>query len=189
MKSFDWYVEKHTFSDQTPYGYIQFTNLIASYPIGVNFNTNRNFKASDFVLQKRIIFACHYDSKYVTQFEFLGATDSAVPCAILLDMANYLKENFNKNQFQKLNRHIQFIFFDGEEAFKYWTSTDSLYGSRNYVKMLQNQYGQRAFTTIDLFVLLDLIGGNSNQIPNYFPKESANFYSMLSRIGIVFKHV
>ena len=101
MKSYDWYVEEHTFSDQTPYGYIQFTNLIASYPIGVNFY-NRTGKVSDLVLQNRIIFSCHYDSKYVTQFEFLGATDSAVPCAILLDMANYLKNNFNKDQFQKV---------------------------------------------------------------------------------------
>ena len=76
------------------------------------------------------------------------------------------------------------MFFDGEEAFKYWTSTDSLYGSRNYAKMLQNQYGQRAFSTIDLFVLLDLIGGNSGQIPNYFPKQTSKYYSMLSKIGI-----
>ena len=101
MKSYDWLIEEHVFSDQTPYGYIQFANLIASYPIGVNF-FNKNVKNTDLVLQKRYIFACHYDSKYVTQFEFLGATDSAVPCAILLDLAKFMKENFNKNQFQKV---------------------------------------------------------------------------------------
>lgn len=26
---------------------------------------------------------------------------------------------------------LQFIFFDGEEAFKRWTDTDSLYGARH----------------------------------------------------------
>lgn len=30
------------------------------------------------------------------------------------------------------------IFFDGEEAFKEWTSTDSIYGSRHLANKLEN---------------------------------------------------
>lgn len=30
------------------------------------------------------------------------------------------------------------IFFDGEEAFKEWTATDSLYGSRNLASKWEN---------------------------------------------------
>lgn len=35
---------------------------------------------------------------------------------------------------------LQYIFFDGEEAFEQWTDTDSLYGSRHLAaKMAQNR--------------------------------------------------
>ena len=40
-----------------------------------------------------------------------------------------------------LQRHevsLQFIFFDGEEAFKDWTDTDSLYGARHLASQLDN---------------------------------------------------
>uniref|UniRef100_A0A915HEZ2 glutaminyl-peptide cyclotransferase n=1 Tax=Romanomermis culicivorax TaxID=13658 RepID=A0A915HEZ2_ROMCU len=36
---------------------------------------------------RRLVLACHYDSKTFDKFPFLGATDSAVPCALLLDVA------------------------------------------------------------------------------------------------------
>lgn len=32
------------------------------------------------------------------------------------------------------NIGLMVIFFDGEEAFKQWTATDSIYGSRNLAK-------------------------------------------------------
>lgn len=40
--------------------------------------------------------ACHFDSKYFADFAFIGATDSAVPCAMLIDLAltlNYSLHN------------------------------------------------------------------------------------------------
>ena len=33
--------------------------------------------------------------------------------------------------FQKSDLSLQFIFFDGEEAFEQWSDRDSIYGARN----------------------------------------------------------
>lgn len=66
---------------QTPYGALPFTNIIATL--------NPSAK-------RRLVLACHYDSKYYPpQFhgrEFQGATDSAVPCAMMLELARALDE-------------------------------------------------------------------------------------------------
>ncbi len=192
MQEYGWVVEQNAFRDSTPYGEKEFVNLIANFPIGVNFKhdvTLANIKSeqdfSSFHTNNRIVLACHYDSKYEKDFKFIGAIDSAVPCAIMLDLAKFLKENFEKSEFSKLSRHLQFIFFDGEEAFKEWSSTDSIYGARNHADHLFKKYSQNAFDTIDLFVLLDLIGGTQSKFPNFFPA-SSNTYRLMAKIGIVF---
>lgn len=178
MRSYGWNVELDSFNARTPYGSKQMANVIATLPIGKKSNSNS-------VFSNRVIFACHYDSKMFRSFRFVAATDSAVPCAILLDMAKFLKQNY---QFSRLNRLVQFIFFDGEEAFKTWTATDSLYGSRNYADKLTNQYGQKAFDSMDLFVLLDLLGGYSSSFPNYFWSNptSNQAYLFMNKIGKLF---
>ena len=45
--------------------------------------------------------------------------------------------------FQNAEVTIQFVFFDGEEAFKRWTSTDSIYGSRHLAKAWERETGYR----------------------------------------------
>ena len=75
------------------------------------------------------------------------------------------------------------MFFDGEEAFKEWTATDSIYGSRDYAKNLKKKYNQDAFDSMELFVLLDLIGSDRSNFPNYFPGATNNVYVLLSKIG------
>ena len=186
MTQFGWIVESSTFQDNTPLGFKTFSNIICSYPVGVNLaNKNQsqnNYCKKSLVLKNRIVFACHYDSKYFENFKFTGATDSAVSCALLLDLAKFLHDNFKMENFSKLKRHIQFIFFDGEEAFKTWSRNDSIYGSRNYANMLKKDYQQEAFDTIDLFILLDLIGADNCQFPNFFPRSTSNCYNLLSRI-------
>ena len=186
MKSFGWLVELDTFVDQTPYGIKTFSNIIATLPIGTTYknaavSTNTNQMNH---INNRIVFACHYDSKYFQNFNFVAATDSAVPCAMLLDLAKYLKDFIlpNEPSISNLNRYIQFMFFDGEEAFVDWTTTDSLYGSRHYANLLKTNYSTKAFTTMELFVLLDLIGGDPSQFLNYF-SQTSSYYNLLSRIG------
>ena len=116
MQSYGWLVEVDDFQDNTPYGQKNFANLIANYPIGVNFASKTDqLQSSDFVLNKRVVFACHYDSKYFDQFDFIAATDSAVPCAILLDMAKFLSENFDKSEFNKVGFEFELytvLFFN-----------------------------------------------------------------------------
>lgn len=88
----------------------------------------------------------HYDSK-VEPNGFVGATDSAAPCAILMDVARAVDGFLSKmwaDADQRRGREgvdgddvvglrdegVQILFLDGEEAFVRWTDTDSLYGSR-----------------------------------------------------------
>ncbi|CAB1330762.1 unnamed protein product, partial [Coregonus sp. 'balchen'] len=97
-----WDVKEDTFESHTPYGPMTFNNIIATL--------NPSAK-------RRLVLACHYDSKYYPPQwhgrEFLGATDSAVPCAMMLELGS------------NPNLSLQLLFFDGEEALFQWTSTDS----------------------------------------------------------------
>lgn len=109
MEEYGWVVEQNAFHDDTPYGKKQFVNVIANYPVGLNFNHEKNVSEikrtqdfSRFHTTNRIVLACHYDSKYETDHEFIGAIDSAVPCALMLDIAKFLHENFDKSTFKKV---------------------------------------------------------------------------------------
>lgn len=81
-------MEIDEFNDSTPIGTKKFRNIIGTYNLDVS---------------KRILLACHYDSKilegsvflgniyrYNCSEVFMGATDSAVPCTIILDIAKKL---------------------------------------------------------------------------------------------------
>ena len=48
----------------------------------------------DATAPRRLVLACHHDSKKLPNF--VGATDSAVPCAILLDLAISLQGQLNE---------------------------------------------------------------------------------------------
>ena len=59
--------------------------------------------------------ACHYDSK-IHPDEFIGATDSAVPCALLMDIAQKIA-NLDDNKSVDMENCIGVteIFFDGKK--------------------------------------------------------------------------
>ena len=113
-----------------------------------------------------MIIACHYDSKLEPRGGVF-ASDSAVPCAMMLNLAKTMKEELREQKKSNQDLTIQFLFFDGEEAFKRWTSTDSIYGSRR----LASDWEKKPFSykgvsgnhndRIDIFVLLDLLGALS----------------------------
>ena len=103
MKSYGWLVQQQSSSASTPMGTKQFNNIIANYPIGTTFSAQNNLDDNTrFYLKNRVVLACHYDSKYFADFDFIGAIDSAVPCAMLLDMAQFLKSNFKPSVFNKV---------------------------------------------------------------------------------------
>lgn len=86
----------------------------------------------------RLALVAHYDSKY-TPAGFIGAIDSAAPCAMIMHAARSVDRALTK-KWEAMEaegslgleeeKGVQIIFLDGEEAFLSWTDTDSLYGSR-----------------------------------------------------------
>jgi glutaminyl-peptide cyclotransferase len=90
----------------------------------------------------RLALVAHYDSK-LTPSGFIGATDSAAPCAMIMHAARSIDEALTQKwaaiELAKATdgddgleeeKGVQIIFLDGEEAFVAWTATDSLYGAR-----------------------------------------------------------
>lgn len=74
----DWEISLDEFTDSTPRGNVKFTNFVATRdPPGV--------RTGDI---GRLVVTAHYDSKWFNKGSdlenFIGATDSAVPCAILM---------------------------------------------------------------------------------------------------------
>ncbi|XP_073339455.1 glutaminyl-peptide cyclotransferase [Pagrus major] len=159
-----WEVTEDKFVSQTPYGPLSFTNLIATL--------NPSAK-------RRLVLACHYDSKYYPPQwhgrEFQGATDSAVPCAMMLELARALDEELKAQKISSPDLTLQLLFFDGEEALFQWTPTDSLYGSRHLAQKMETTPHPAGATDtnqlhgIDLFVLMDLLGAPSPRFGNQFP--------------------
>lgn len=66
----------------------------------------------------------------VIQAMTLALIDSAVPCAIMLNLVKTTLPMLKKI-LAGSNLGLMLIFFDGEEAFYNWTDDDSLYGSRH----------------------------------------------------------
>lgn len=172
-----WKVEEDRFTAKTPLAEVEFVNLIATMdPPGF----------VDGEVQ-RLVLAAHYDSK-MSPPGFIGATDSSVPCAILLYLASMLSERlplFWEEQYwtsletleERTPRGIQLIFFDGEEAVLDWTDTDSIYGARHLAARWDTEhyspsptYARRRskLDSIDLFVLLDLLGAPTTKISSFF---------------------
>ncbi len=129
-------VRSHVFRPVTPKGRLEMKNIWA-------------------VLQGKrpnvILLASHYDSKLYEQFRFVGANDGGSSSGLLLELARVLALR-NPTDYT-----IWFVFFDGEEAIYRWTDADSLYGSREFVKLLKRS-GQ--LKTISAMILLDMVGGS-----------------------------
>ena len=73
------------------------------------------------------------------------------------------------------NRGLQILLLDGEEAFRSWTTTDSIYGARSLAAEWEATPHAALSTytnpldSIELFVLLDLLGSKDPKIPSYYP--------------------
>lgn len=157
-----WTITLDRFNAVTPLGSKQFTNIIA------DFDTSPSN-------MHRIVFAAHYESKLFREFEFLGATDSALSCALLLELAKNVSQQQNWNG-AKYN--IQLIFFDGEEAIEFWSPSDSLYGSRH---LALKWHLENNLSSIKLFVLLDLLGALNPDVYN-FDTNHQDGYDRLLRV-------
>ncbi|GJQ85412.1 hypothetical protein Trydic_g23843 [Trypoxylus dichotomus] len=155
LKGLGWHIEVDKFHDRTPiFGDLEFRNIIAT----PNPNADRYLTLS-----------CHYDSKYFREFDFEGATDSAVPCAMLLNLATVMRNELAE---QRDDVDLKFIFFDGEEAFEHWGPRDSIYGARHLAAKYENEFkpglGASNLERIDMLVLLDLLGTPNPRFFSYF---------------------
>ncbi|XP_043206018.1 glutaminyl-peptide cyclotransferase-like protein isoform X1 [Amphibalanus amphitrite] len=159
LESLGWAVDgNRTFEMRTPRGPMDFTNVIATH---------------DPAAPRRLVLACHYDSIFGRD-TFIGATDSAVPCAMMLHLATLMTKRYLDPIKGRSELTLQLLFLDGEEAIVHWTDTDSIYGARHLASELERTVYQRAGDTVitelqrmDLFVLLDLLGTQSPTIYNY----------------------
>jgi glutaminyl-peptide cyclotransferase len=98
-----------SFEAQTPDGARSMTNVILKFP-GVS--------------GKAIVVTGHYDTLYKPMLHFVGANDAGSSTGFLLEFARVMAHRKHLDD-------IAIVFFDGEEAVRTWTDTDSLYGSRH----------------------------------------------------------
>ena len=99
----------------------------------------------------------HYDSK-ITPEGFIGATDSAVPCAILMHVARTIDRYVTQMHDEMdalgeggtvpMDMGVQILLLDGEEAFLNWSPTDSLYGARYALRCLQFSFHLQSLNII-----------------------------------------
>ncbi|TCD71219.1 hypothetical protein EIP91_011697 [Steccherinum ochraceum] len=190
MKKLKWHVEEDSFSDSTPYGVKKFTNVIAT---------------KDPTALRRVVVAAHFDSKFFSSApqNQVRATDSAAPCAFMLDLAETLDPLLDKRK-ERLDAGeeddddladttLQLVFFDGEEAFKDWTATDSIYGARHLARKWATTYiaphtkrrlvpypTSTELSTIEHLILLDLLGAPRPLIRSSFRETGWLFDHMQS---------
>ena len=126
-------VVEDSFTASTPIGEIPMTNILAEFPGSQS---------------KVLMVAGHYDTKRFDDFRFVGANDGASSAALLLELARALRG-------QKHALTYWLVFFDGEEAVRQWSDTDSVYGSRHLVQKLSSQ-GELG--RIQAMILVDMIG-------------------------------
>ncbi len=132
LKAMGWTVIEDAFPAKTPVGVLQMKNIIA-------FRKGTSGKA--------LVVSGHYDTKRFP-FRFVGANDGGASAGILLEFARAFKD-------RSLKSDLYLVFFDGEEAVKDWTATDSLYGSRHLAERWQKD-GTNA--RISALINLDMIG-------------------------------
>ncbi|KAI0193511.1 glutaminyl-peptide cyclotransferase [Astrocystis sublimbata] len=143
----------------------------------------------------RLALVAHHDS--LPKLEgFVGATDSAAPCAILMQVARGIDAALTEKWAAMEEsgdlglglgddeKGVQILFLDGEEAWETWSDADSLYGARSLAEKWEAETHptQSAYQTpleaIDLFVLLDLLGAADPNIQSYFSSTHGAYQGM-----------
>lgn len=96
-----------------------------------------------------IVVAGHYDTVYSLPKAFVGANDGGSSTALPLEIADVLRGKPNDGY------SVWLVWTDAEEAFKTWSASDSLYGTKHLAAKWK-QDGTAA--KIKAFILVDMIG-------------------------------
>lgn len=151
LKSYGCNVEADSFSADTPVGRLPMKNFlvkIAGEKSGI------------------ILLGTHYDTKRL--YKFVGADDGGSSTAVMLEIARLLCKQRGKYP-------VWIAFFDGEEAVKDWSDTDSRYGSRQMAAKLA---ASGDLKKIKAFLLADIVGGRKVQ----FPRESSSTPALIDLV-------
>ena len=134
-------LEKDSFTASTPAGVLPMTNFIVKFPGN-----------QDGI----IVVASHYDTNYpLKDTSYVGANDGGSSTGLLLELASSLRGK------KLAGASVWLVFFDGEEAFKSWTDTDSDYGSRHLAAKWQKD---GTLKRIKGFLLADMIGDRDLEV-------------------------
>ncbi len=137
LRSFGCAVEEDNFHASTPIGSLPMKNIVAKVP-----GSSPNI----------VLMTSHYDTKRLENF--VGANDGGSSTGMMLEMARLLCGRKNAAA-------VWIAFFDGEEAFGEWSSTDGTYGSRQMAAKLA---GSGELNRIKAMMLSDLIGDRNLRI-------------------------
>jgi Zn-dependent M28 family amino/carboxypeptidase len=141
LKKLNLQVEHQDFLANTPNGPVSMKNIVGK--------TSQSGRPV-------VIIASHYDTRLMTNAAFVGANDGGSSTGLLLELARVLSQLRNALT-------VWFVFFDGEEAQREWSETDSLYGSRYFVEKLKTDGETQA---IKAMVLLDMVGDRDLKLEN-----------------------
>ncbi len=133
-------LEEDTFTADTPIGPVNMRNFIVRFP-------GKKDGA--------IVLATHYETNYyLKNINFVGANDGAATTGLLMAIADQLRARTAGGK--KLDGYsVWLVFFDGEEAIRSWSESDSTYGSRH----LAAKWGRDGtLARIKAFLLADMIG-------------------------------
>jgi Zn-dependent M28 family amino/carboxypeptidase len=133
-------LEEDAFTADTPIGSLNLRNFI------VRFNGRKNGV---------IVLGSHYETNYpLRNINFVGANDGAATTGLLMAIADRLREETAGGKLLD-GCSVWLVFFDGEEAIKTWSESDSTYGSRH----LAAKWGRDGtLGRIKAFILADMIG-------------------------------
>lgn len=195
-----WTAERHNSTSTTPATgdiLVPFSNLI--------FRRDPPWAKTGDV--SRLTLVAHYDSLYRPE-GFIGATDSAVPCALLMHVARSVdaalsrkwEGGFEGDGLEDVEeRGVQIIFLDGEEAWATWTDTDSIYGARYGLFLLDFVYsGKREASqsrlTREFFLcraLADTWASTPHEPESVYPDplSSISLFFLLDLLGDANPHV
>lgn len=104
---------------------------------------------------------------------------------MMLNLAQQM-DTLLKTSPQRQEISLKLIFFDGEEAFRQWSASDSIYGARHLAQLWETKktraYNQpiNELDRLDLLVLLDLLGTPDPKFYSYFP-DTEKWYVRLAQ--------
>ena len=152
-------ISSDDFQAMTPAGFVRMHNILCTFP----------GKSG-----RSIAITGHYDTKKMPNF--VGANDGGSSTGFLMALADALTGAPRVDD-------VILVFFDGEEAVREWTSSDSVYGSR-HLEAAWNKDGTLA--KIKALINVDMIGDKDLDLlydENSDPKLRDLVWDLADRLG------